>query len=255
MSSPAVAYARENHPRFLSELKDLLRIPSISTLPENKADCRRAATGCGTRCVSRAARVRSASHVRRTSSTTCSGAALPLARSDPSGEKASARTPCVWPVRVVSNVKSEVRQMRIVWSALPVASMSPSGEKAGASTYPFSSVTRRAGFRSNRSTYRSDCSPGLAQSEKKASACASGDHMTWPSWQCCSGLSAAVTRSLLVSPPLDKSLSDATRISVPSRVNSTHASRLPSGEIATWPKEWPRRTRRSIRPWRRTTGA
>jgi acetylornithine deacetylase/succinyl-diaminopimelate desuccinylase-like protein len=43
MSSPAVTYARENHPRFLSELKDLLRIPSISTLPENKADCRRAA--------------------------------------------------------------------------------------------------------------------------------------------------------------------------------------------------------------------
>jgi len=43
MSSPAVAYARENHPRFLSELKDLLRIPSISTLPENKANCRRAA--------------------------------------------------------------------------------------------------------------------------------------------------------------------------------------------------------------------
>ena len=43
MSSPAVAYARQNHPRFLKELKDLLRIPSISTLPENKADCRRAA--------------------------------------------------------------------------------------------------------------------------------------------------------------------------------------------------------------------
>jgi acetylornithine deacetylase/succinyl-diaminopimelate desuccinylase-like protein len=43
MSSPAVAFARENHPRFLSELKDLLRIPSISTLPENKDDCRRAA--------------------------------------------------------------------------------------------------------------------------------------------------------------------------------------------------------------------
>jgi acetylornithine deacetylase/succinyl-diaminopimelate desuccinylase-like protein len=43
MSSPAVAYARQNHPRFLNELKDLLRIPSISTLPENKADCRRAA--------------------------------------------------------------------------------------------------------------------------------------------------------------------------------------------------------------------
>jgi acetylornithine deacetylase/succinyl-diaminopimelate desuccinylase-like protein len=43
MSSPAVAYARQNHPRFLNELKDLLRIPSISTLPENKGDCRRAA--------------------------------------------------------------------------------------------------------------------------------------------------------------------------------------------------------------------
>jgi acetylornithine deacetylase/succinyl-diaminopimelate desuccinylase-like protein len=43
MSSPAVAYARQNHPRFLKELKDFLRIPSISTLPENKADCHRAA--------------------------------------------------------------------------------------------------------------------------------------------------------------------------------------------------------------------
>ena len=43
MSSPAVAYARKNHPRFLSELKELLRIQSISTLPEHKADCRRAA--------------------------------------------------------------------------------------------------------------------------------------------------------------------------------------------------------------------
>ncbi|MGO9317154.1 MAG: dipeptidase [Terracidiphilus sp.] len=43
MSSPAVTYARQNQPRYLKELKDLLRIPSISTLPENKADCRRAA--------------------------------------------------------------------------------------------------------------------------------------------------------------------------------------------------------------------
>ncbi len=43
MSSPAVAFARQNQPRFLSELKALLRIPSISTLPEHKADCRRAA--------------------------------------------------------------------------------------------------------------------------------------------------------------------------------------------------------------------
>ena len=43
MSSKAVAYAKQNHPRFLNELKDLLRIPSISTLPENKEDCRKAA--------------------------------------------------------------------------------------------------------------------------------------------------------------------------------------------------------------------
>jgi acetylornithine deacetylase/succinyl-diaminopimelate desuccinylase-like protein len=43
MSSSAVDYAVQNHPRFLSELKDLLRIPSISTLPEHAADCRRTA--------------------------------------------------------------------------------------------------------------------------------------------------------------------------------------------------------------------
>jgi acetylornithine deacetylase/succinyl-diaminopimelate desuccinylase-like protein len=43
MSSSAVAFARQNYPRFLEELKSLLRIPSVSTLPEHKADCRRAA--------------------------------------------------------------------------------------------------------------------------------------------------------------------------------------------------------------------
>ncbi len=43
MSSSAVAYARQNYSRFLDELKALLRIPSISTLPEHKEDCRRAA--------------------------------------------------------------------------------------------------------------------------------------------------------------------------------------------------------------------
>ena len=43
MSSSAVQFARKNHPRFLDELKDLLRIPSISTLPEHNGDCRRAA--------------------------------------------------------------------------------------------------------------------------------------------------------------------------------------------------------------------
>ena len=43
MSSSAVTYARENHPRFLTELKALLSIPSVSTLPEHRADCRKAA--------------------------------------------------------------------------------------------------------------------------------------------------------------------------------------------------------------------
>ena len=43
MSSSAVDFARQNHPRFLNELKDLLRIPSVSTLPEHAADCRRTA--------------------------------------------------------------------------------------------------------------------------------------------------------------------------------------------------------------------
>ena len=43
MSSPAVEYARQNYPRFLDELKSLLRIPSVSTLPEHAADCRSAA--------------------------------------------------------------------------------------------------------------------------------------------------------------------------------------------------------------------
>jgi acetylornithine deacetylase/succinyl-diaminopimelate desuccinylase-like protein len=43
MSSSAVAFARQNHPRFLDELKALLRIPSVSTDPEHKDDCRKAA--------------------------------------------------------------------------------------------------------------------------------------------------------------------------------------------------------------------
>ncbi len=43
MSSSAIAFARQNHRRFLDELKALLRIPSISTLPEHKDDCRKAA--------------------------------------------------------------------------------------------------------------------------------------------------------------------------------------------------------------------
>jgi acetylornithine deacetylase/succinyl-diaminopimelate desuccinylase-like protein len=42
-ASSAVQFAGKNHARFLAELKDLLRIPSISTLPEHAQDCRRAA--------------------------------------------------------------------------------------------------------------------------------------------------------------------------------------------------------------------
>ncbi|HEY6488382.1 MAG: dipeptidase [Terracidiphilus sp.] len=41
--SSAGTYARENHSRFLDELKSLLRIPSVSTLPEHAGDCRHAA--------------------------------------------------------------------------------------------------------------------------------------------------------------------------------------------------------------------
>jgi acetylornithine deacetylase/succinyl-diaminopimelate desuccinylase-like protein len=44
MSSPAVTYARENQSRFLAELKDFLRIPSISTEEEHKEDVRKAAS-------------------------------------------------------------------------------------------------------------------------------------------------------------------------------------------------------------------
>jgi acetylornithine deacetylase/succinyl-diaminopimelate desuccinylase-like protein len=43
MTSAAVSYARENQDRFLQELKDLLRIPSVSTLPKHKEDMHRAA--------------------------------------------------------------------------------------------------------------------------------------------------------------------------------------------------------------------
>jgi acetylornithine deacetylase/succinyl-diaminopimelate desuccinylase-like protein len=43
MASSAVTYAKDNQQRFLGELKDLLRIPSVSTAPEHKDDVRRAA--------------------------------------------------------------------------------------------------------------------------------------------------------------------------------------------------------------------
>jgi acetylornithine deacetylase/succinyl-diaminopimelate desuccinylase-like protein len=44
MPSAAIEYARQNSSRFLDELKTLLRIPSISTLPEHNADVFGAAT-------------------------------------------------------------------------------------------------------------------------------------------------------------------------------------------------------------------
>ncbi len=43
MSEAIDSYVRDNETRFLEELKDLLRIPSISTLPENKEATHRAA--------------------------------------------------------------------------------------------------------------------------------------------------------------------------------------------------------------------
>ncbi|HEY0565474.1 MAG TPA: dipeptidase [Terriglobales bacterium] len=43
MSSAAVDFAQKNQARFLDELKQLLRIPSVSTLPEHKEDVRKAA--------------------------------------------------------------------------------------------------------------------------------------------------------------------------------------------------------------------
>lgn len=43
MASTAVAYANQNQKRFLEELKELLRIPSISTLPEHQPDIQKAA--------------------------------------------------------------------------------------------------------------------------------------------------------------------------------------------------------------------
>jgi acetylornithine deacetylase/succinyl-diaminopimelate desuccinylase-like protein len=43
MTTNAIEFARANQPRFLEELKALLRIPSVSTLPEHAGDVRRAA--------------------------------------------------------------------------------------------------------------------------------------------------------------------------------------------------------------------
>src|ERR1700745_1536391 len=43
MASPALDFARQKQQRFVSEFKDLLRIPSVSTLEEHKSDVQKAA--------------------------------------------------------------------------------------------------------------------------------------------------------------------------------------------------------------------
>ena len=43
MSAATDSFVQNNQPRFLEELKTFLRIPSISTLPEHRADIDRAA--------------------------------------------------------------------------------------------------------------------------------------------------------------------------------------------------------------------
>lgn len=43
MASPAILFARKNEKRFLEELKELLRIPSVSTLAEHRSDIEKAA--------------------------------------------------------------------------------------------------------------------------------------------------------------------------------------------------------------------
>jgi acetylornithine deacetylase/succinyl-diaminopimelate desuccinylase-like protein len=45
-TTTAVDFARANQTRFVDELKDLLRIPSVSTAPEHRGDVRRAAEFC-----------------------------------------------------------------------------------------------------------------------------------------------------------------------------------------------------------------
>ena len=43
MSAPVTAFVEKNHVRLLEELKDLIRIPSVSTLPDHRSDVRHAA--------------------------------------------------------------------------------------------------------------------------------------------------------------------------------------------------------------------
>eukprot|EP00959_Pyramimonas_sp_CCMP1952_P085928 1797260-Pyramimonas_sp.AAC.1 len=60
----------------------------------------------------------------------------PVARSAPSGEKATDQTGLVWPVRVRCRLPSAVLHSFVVKSLEPVASSAPSGEKATEYTAP-----------------------------------------------------------------------------------------------------------------------
>ena len=42
-AAAAIKFAEEQRPRFVGELKEFLRIPSVSTLPEHQPDMQRAA--------------------------------------------------------------------------------------------------------------------------------------------------------------------------------------------------------------------
>ena len=45
-----LTYAQTHHDKFLEELRAFLRIPSVSTQAEHKADIERAAACCATHC-------------------------------------------------------------------------------------------------------------------------------------------------------------------------------------------------------------
>ncbi len=53
MSEKVDQYVQPNQSRFLEELKDLLRIPSISTLPEHNGDMHKPPSTWRTNCAPR----------------------------------------------------------------------------------------------------------------------------------------------------------------------------------------------------------
>jgi acetylornithine deacetylase/succinyl-diaminopimelate desuccinylase-like protein len=77
MSQAAVRFAQEHGKRFVEELKDLLRIPSVSTTPEHVKDVRRAAEF-----VAEGLRAAGMEHVRLIETTTAARAGHPLVYAD-----------------------------------------------------------------------------------------------------------------------------------------------------------------------------